>query len=129
QAIAQCVRSGKKLAVVFVDLDNFKEINDAHGHQVGDRVLVEVARRVSGAVRKTDTVARWGGDELILLLPGLNATADAGVVCERVKRLVQIELVKDSITASLTLSMGVSVYPDDASLPELLLKKSDIALY
>jgi diguanylate cyclase (GGDEF)-like protein len=129
QAIAQCVRVGKKLAVAFIDLDNFKRINDAHGHQVGDRVLVEVARCVSGAVRRTDTVARWGGDELILLLPGLNATADAGAVCERVKRLVQNELVKASITASLTFSMGVSVYPDDASLPELLLKKSDLALY
>src|SRR5947207_422878 len=125
QAIAQCVRLGKKLAVAFIDLDNFKQINDAHGHQVGDRVLVDVARCVSGAVRKTDTLARWGGDELILLLPGLNAAAHAGMVCERVRRLVQRELGKNSLTASLTLSMGLAIYPDDALLPGLLLKKSD----
>ena len=129
QSIARCVRLGEQLAVAFIDLDNFKQINDTHGHQVGDRVLVEVARCVGGAVRKTDTVARWGGDELILLLPGLNSAAHAGVVCERVRRLVQNELVKESFTASLTFSMGVAIYPDDASLPELLLKKSDVALY
>ena len=60
QAIAQCVRLSKKLALAFIDLDHFKPINDAHGHQMGDQILVEVARCVSAAVRKTDTVARWG---------------------------------------------------------------------
>src|SRR6266511_1541303 len=129
QSIAQCVRLGKKLAVAFIDLDNFARINAAHGHQVGDRVLVEVARCVSGALRKTDTVARWGGDELILLLPGLNAAVNAAVVCERVKRVVQNEFVKDAFTASLTLSMGLAICPDDATSSELLFKKSDIALY
>src|SRR2546425_909787 len=129
QAIAQSVRLSKKLALAFIDLDNFKPINDAHGHQVGDQILVEVARCVSATVRKTDTVARWGGDELILLLPGLNAPSQARAVCERVKHLVQKELARNPLTRLLTLSMGLAIYPDDASLPELLLQQADTALY
>jgi len=129
QAIAQSVRLSKKLALAFIDLDNFKPINDAHGHQVGDQILVEVARRVSATVRKTDTVARWGGDELILLLPGLNAPSQARAVCERVRHLVQKELARDPLTRPLTLSMGVAIYPDDASLPEVLFQQADTALY
>ncbi len=129
QAIAQCDRLGRKLAVTFLDLDNFKQINDAHGHQVGDQILVAVGRGVSAAVRKTDTVARWGGDELILLLPGLNAPAQARAACERVKQLVQKELACHPLTGPLTLSMGVAIYPDDAVPPELLLRHADAALY
>jgi len=129
QAIAQCVRESKKLALVFIDLDNFKPINDAQGHEVGDRILVEVAHRVSATVRKSDTVARWGGDELVLLLPGLNGPAQAGAVCERIKHLVQKELARNPLTRSLTLSMGLAMYPDDASLPEVLLRQADAALY
>jgi diguanylate cyclase (GGDEF)-like protein len=129
QAIAQCLRSGKRLAVVFIDLDNFKQINDAHGHRVGDRILVEVGRCVSATVRKIDTVARWGGDELILLLPGLSAPAQARAVCERLKRTVQKKLAANPVTGALTLSMGVANYPDDASSPDTLLQYADSALY
>jgi len=129
QAIAHCGRVGKKLAVVFVDLDNFKPLNDAHGHKVGDQVLVEVARCVNAAVRKTDTVARWGGDELILLLPGLNSPSLGLAVCSRVKRAVEKTLASNPLTRPLTLSMGVAIYPDDALLPEMLLQQADAALY
>src|SRR5439155_1065140 len=129
QAIAHCVRFGNKLAVAFIDLDNFKQINDAHGHQVGDQILVEVARCISAAVRKTDTVGRWGGDEFILLLPGLNDSSDAVAVCERVKRTAQEGLAGNRLTGPLTLSMGIALYPDDASLAELLLQQADTALY
>ena len=129
QAIAQCVRLSKKLALVFIDLDNFKPVNDAHGHQVGDQILVEVARHLSATVRKTDTLARWGGDEWVLLLAGLNAPAQARAVCERVKHLVQTGLARTRLTRPLTLSMGVAIYPDDASVPEVLVQQADTALY
>jgi diguanylate cyclase (GGDEF)-like protein len=129
QAIALCVRSGKKLALVFIDLDNFKPLNDAHGHQAGDRILVEVARCVGAAIRKSDTVARWGGDEWVLLLPGLNASSQARAVCERVKRQVQNALARNPLTRPLTLSMGLAIYPDDSSQPEVLLQLADTALY
>jgi diguanylate cyclase (GGDEF)-like protein len=129
QAVALCVRLSKKVALAFIDLDNFKPINDAHGHQIGDQILVEVARCVTATVRKTDTVARWGGDELILLLPGLNTPSQARAVCERVKHRVQKELARSPLTHSLTLSMGLAIYPDDASLPEVLLQRADTALY
>ena len=129
QAIAHCVRVSKKLALVFIDLDNFKPINDAHGHEAGDQILVEVARRVSATVRKSDTVARWGGDELVLLLPGLNAPSQARAVCGRIKLLVQKELARNPLAGPLTLSMGLAIYPDDASLPDVLLRQADAALY
>src|SRR5206468_10420956 len=66
-AMAQCERTQTKLGIVFIDLDNFKEINDTHGHRIGDQVLLAVTRRLREAVRRTDTLARWGGDEMILL--------------------------------------------------------------
>jgi len=129
QGIGQCMRSGKKLAVVFIDLDNFKQINDARGHDAGDRILVQVAQCVGGAVRKTDTVARWGGDELVLLLAGLAVPLQARAACERIQRIVQEELARNPLSGSLTLSMGVAICPDDASQPERLLQQADSALY
>ena len=129
QGISQCMRSGKKLAVVFIDLDNFKQINDARGHNVGDRILVQVAQCVAGAVRKTDTVARWGGDELVLLLAGLTVRSQVHAACERIQRIVQEELARNPASGTLTLSMGVAICPDDAAQPERLLQQADFALY
>ena len=129
QAMAQCARYRKKLAVVFLDLDNFKQINDAQGHRAGDRALIEVARRLQSAVRKTDTVARWGGDEIILLLPDVTDAAQARTTCERIKRKAQEEFAGEVLPSPLTLSMGVAIFPDDASAPETLLEQADAALY
>jgi diguanylate cyclase (GGDEF)-like protein len=129
QAIAQCVRLAKKLAVAFIDLDNFKQLNDAHGHHVGDQLLIEAARCISATVRKTDTLARWGGDELILLLPGLNEATQAREVCERIKHVVEKEFARNPLTGQVTLSMGIATYPDDATLPAMLLRQADAALY
>jgi len=117
------------LAVVFIDLDNFKQINDARGHDAGDRILVQVAQCVGGAVRKTDTVARWGGDELVLLLAGLAVPLQARAACERIQRIVQEELARNPISGPLTLSMGVAICPDDAAQTERLLQQADTALY
>ena len=129
QAIARCARHQEKLAVVFLDLDNFKQINDTHGHGIGDQVLCAVAQRLQAALRKSDTVARWGGDEMILLLPEIHHAQDALLACQRLKSTVTNELATDPMTSLLTLSMGIAVYPDDAQLPEILLQLADRALY
>ena len=128
-AIAQSERSGKKLALVFIDLDNFKTINDSYGHRVGDQVLVAVAGRFRETVRRTDTVARWGGDELIVLLPEVNHAEEARLVCERLKSAVQQQIADDHLSFPLTISMGIALYPDDATLAGALLQKADMALY
>jgi diguanylate cyclase (GGDEF)-like protein/PAS domain S-box-containing protein len=126
QAVAHSNRTHGKLAVAFVDLDNFKQINDTHGHEVGDQVLIAVAKRLGQAVRQSDTVARWGGDEMILLLPGLQEQ-DIRTVCERLKDRVQRQLTLED-GCFVTMSMGVAIFPDDAEDPEQLLQSADAAL-
>jgi diguanylate cyclase (GGDEF)-like protein len=129
QAIAQTERTGKKLAVVFVDLDHFKQVNDTHGHRAGDQLLLTVAAGMKDAVRKTDTVARWGGDELVLLLPEVHGAQEARLVCERIKQIVQKEIAKAHPKSPLTMSMGIALYPDDGDMAETLLQEADSALY
>jgi diguanylate cyclase (GGDEF)-like protein/PAS domain S-box-containing protein len=126
QAVAHSNRTHGKLAVAFVDLDNFKQINDTHGHEVGDQVLIAVARRLSQAVRKSDTVARWGGDEMILLLSNIHEQ-NFRTVCERLKDRVQKQLTLED-GCFVTMSMGVAIFPDDAEDPEQLLQSADAAL-
>lgn len=131
EAIAHCARTGKRLAVVFIDLDGFKQINDARGHQVGDRVLVQVTRRLNAAIRKSDTLARWGGDELVLLLPELADASEARLICERLQQGLRAHRSGHDTTddGSIGLSMGVAFYPTDALRPEALMKQADAALY
>ncbi len=126
QAIAHSRRNQRKLVVVFVDLDNFKQINDTRGHEVGDQVLIAVANRLSQAVRKSDTVARWGGDEMILLLPSIREQ-NIRTVCERLKDHVQKQLAKED-GFFVTMSMGAAIFPDDDEDPEQLLQSADAAL-
>jgi diguanylate cyclase (GGDEF)-like protein len=130
RAIENCARAGRKLAVVFMDLDHFKDLNDARGHQEGDRVLVRVARCLAHTIRQTDTLARWGGDELVLLLPGLDdPKEEVGPICQRLQRNLREELARKPAAASLSLSMGVAIYPGDALRPDKLLEQADAALY
>jgi len=129
QAIARSERNREKLAVVFLDLDNFKQINDTHGHRVGDQVLLAVADRLRELLRKTDTVARWGGDEMILVLPEMSDPQEALVVCQRLKSTVSKPFAQDQMSLPFTLSMGIAIYPDDAEAPETLLQQADMALY
>ncbi len=129
QAITQSLRGGTKTAIAFFDIDNFKQINDTYGHKVGDQLLIKIANYVKEATRRADTVARWGGDELILLLTGLHNQEEANFVCERIRRSVQEKLRDDDLGISATLSMGVAVCPDDAQTTELLEQQADTALY
>jgi diguanylate cyclase (GGDEF)-like protein/PAS domain S-box-containing protein len=126
QAVAHSNRTRGKLVVAFVDLDNFKQINDTHGHEVGDQYLIAVASRLGQAVRQSDTVARWGGDEMILLLSNIEEQ-DIRTVCERLKDRVQKQLTLED-GCFVTMSMGVAIYPDDAKDPDQLLQSADAAL-
>lgn len=129
QAIANSIRNGTKTALVFIDLDKFKHINDTLGHKVGDQVLVKLATYLREAVRKTDTVARWGGDEMILLLTNLRSRAETYAVCERIRQQVQKKLKDDELGVPATMSMGVAICPDDSVNPDILQQQADTALY
>jgi len=129
QAVLAAKRDGLQLAVLFIDLDRFKYINDSMGHHVGDKMLVEVSNRLRNTIRESDIVARIGGDEFVIVLTGLKDTgrvADlAGHVIEQLSRPYRVE--KHIFGSSP--SIGISVYPDDGDSIDELLKNSDIAMY
>lgn len=130
QAIGRARRTGAKLAILFLDLDEFKRINDTHGHDTGDAVLIEVARRLSEAIRVCDTPARWGGDELVVLLEDLDGEAGAHEVGERIRDALSAPLLASGGLA-VTASIGISIL-DDRSVSasaELLVKNADAAMY
>jgi diguanylate cyclase (GGDEF)-like protein/PAS domain S-box-containing protein len=128
-AMSQAQRDGRMVAVLFVDLDRFKSINDSLGHRTGDAVLQELGTRLRAAVRSTDTVARMGGDEFVFLLPGIDRAEEAiGVahkVLDAVRRPFNIEAREFVVTAS----VGISFYPTHASDGDTLIKQADTALF
>ncbi len=128
-AVAQAHRAGQKLAVLFLDLDRFKVINDSLGHGLGDRVLQTVAARLQASVREGDTVARVGGDEFILILPGVERPLQVARVAEKVCDALKEPFVLDGHELFVTTSMGISVYPDDGEDAEALIKNADTAMY
>jgi diguanylate cyclase (GGDEF)-like protein/PAS domain S-box-containing protein len=127
--IGKCNANGSKLAVLFIDLDRFKEVNDTLGHDIGDQLLIEAARRIGACVRDSDTVARLGGDEFTVILPGLdNAGRIEAIAQNMIDALVKpFELGQEQ--AFISASIGVTIYPDDATEIEELLKHADQALY
>lgn len=123
-------RTGEVLAVLFVDLDRFKGINDSLGHDVGDQVLVAVAERLRGQVRASDSIARYAGDEFTLILRHVNGRSNAARVAAKLLAGMQAPLILgNGAELHVTASIGVSVYPDDATDPEGLLKHADMAMY
>jgi diguanylate cyclase (GGDEF)-like protein len=128
-AVAQAHRHRQGLAVLFLDLDRFKVINDSLGHTVGDRLVREVAARLRTCVREGDTVARLGGDEFTLLLPHVGQAVDAAKVAKKVLDLVRIPFDIDARELFVTASMGISLYPDDGVDAETLVKNADTAMY
>jgi diguanylate cyclase (GGDEF)-like protein/PAS domain S-box-containing protein len=130
QAMAQTQRDQQKLAVCYLDLDDFKPINDALGPSEGDRVLVEVAHRLKACVRAGDTVARLGGDEFVLLLGDLANVEECERALDRVLTVLHTPLaVAAGPSLALTASLGVTLYPDDAADPDALLRHTDQAMY
>lgn len=129
QAIYTAASYGARLAVVFVDLDRFKYINDTLGHDVGDRLLQVMAERFASAVAESDTVARLGGDEFVLLLHGQSGPDTVTTVLERLLPTISAPLRYGQSDLEVTCSIGVALYPDDGSDPATLLKHADSAMY
>ena len=128
--LAQARRNGKKLALLFLDLNGFKQINDTLGHSCGDRLLQEVSRRLKNSIRESDTVARLGGDEFTVLMPDLGHADDVGTVLEKILGVFETPFtLGDGVVVSTTASIGVCMYPDDGACSEDLIKRADIAMY
>ena len=128
-AVAQAHRSASRLAILFLDLDRFKVINDSLGHSLGDRLLQEVAERLQAGVRQGDTVARLGGDEFILLLPGIGRAEDAAKVAEKILETLKFPIRLEDRELFVTASVGISLYPEDGFDVESLIKNADTAMY
>ncbi|RIX45636.1 MAG: bifunctional diguanylate cyclase/phosphodiesterase [Rhodocyclales bacterium GT-UBC] len=129
QAMRSSRRSGRPVAVAFVDLDNFKIINDSLGHAVGDRLLQEIAHRLSGSLREVDTVARYGGDEFVLVLADQSDVGDLGQTLERIQRRIAEPVLLDGHDLRVGGSIGVTVYPTEGQTFETLLSQADAAMY
>ncbi len=129
RGLLQARRMHTLLAVCYLDLDGFKPINDTWGHDAGDRVLVDVARRLKSALDVDDTVARIGGDEFVILMTGLGATEACLQGCQRVLDVLQQPLMVGTDAVQLTASMGVAVYPQDDADADTLLRHADQAMY
>lgn len=129
QALHTAERRGESVAVMMIDLDNFKQVNDALGHRAGDVVLAEAARRVLGCVRRADTFARHGGDEFVVVVAGPRAAEDARIVAEKILRELQAPFTVEGREFAIGASIGVSVFPGDAGDGEALLRNADVAMY
>ena len=129
QAISLAMRQDKQLAVLFVDLDQFKKINDSLGHAVGDKLLQSVAGRLVNCVRRTDTVSRLGGDEFVVLLSQVEHEEDAAVSARKILRALAAPHTVDDKNLDISMSVGVSTYPSDAADAESLMNKADTAMY
>lgn len=129
QAIELARRQGRQLAVMFMDLDQFKHINDSLGHAVGDQLLQSVAQRLVGCVRHSDTVSRQGGDEFVLLLPYIEHAEDAALSAQKVLAALVLPHHIDGHTIHIGASIGISIYPDDGLDAETLIKCADSAMY
>ncbi len=128
-AVAQAHRHNQRLAVLFLDLDRFKVINDSLGHSVGDELLRQIAERIQEYVREGDTVARLGGDEFTLLVPGITAEEDAAKIAHKICDAIHDPFWIDGRELFVTTSLGVSVYPADGHDAETLVRNADSAMY
>ena len=128
-SLAICKRKQEKLALLFVDLDNLKTINDEYSHSIGDALLIEVASRMKACVRETDTVARLGGDEFIILLPGVGGAEDAFKIAEKIKQAIIQPVVTHGATITTSASIGIAIYPDHGQDGFALMNNADRAMY
>jgi len=128
-SIAFARREGCMVGFLLIDIDEFKRINDTFGHAVGDAVLCTVASRLSSAVRASDTIIRFGGDEFVAIIPGIHAMKELVVVVDKILQAIRSPIVNGDHTITLTCSVGIAVYPASALTVGDLLKRADIAMY
>jgi diguanylate cyclase (GGDEF)-like protein/PAS domain S-box-containing protein len=129
QSLVALERRPGRVGLMFVDIDDFKDVNDAFGHDVGDGVLTEVGRRLSAVARRADTVARLGGDEFVVLLSYLHAEADVRAICDRITNTIRAPLVVDGRELAVTGSVGVVVTDEPTLDPGELVRRADVAMY
>lgn len=129
QAIAHSNRSGCKLAVCYLDLDNFKPVNDNYGHAAGDSLLIDVAERIAASIREGDTVSRQGGDEFALLINDVHTNAHCEEAVQRVINALESPCVIEGVEHEITASIGVAIYPDDDNDIDTLVRHADNAMY
>ena len=129
QLLPEARRHQWQLAVMFIDLDRFKIINDTLGHQVGDELLRDVAIRLSRVVRETDFVARLGGDEFVILLPAISGPADAAIIANKIIGALSSSILTGNHELHTSPSIGISIFPDDGSDGDTILKNADTAMY
>jgi diguanylate cyclase (GGDEF)-like protein/PAS domain S-box-containing protein len=129
QALKQARREHSRVAVMFVDLDFFKQVNDTLGHAVGDRLLQAVAERMRHCVRETDTIARQGGDEFVVLLADVKETSDAAMIAEKIIAQLAAPFQLDDHEIHIGASIGITLFPDDGRDVETLFRNADLAMY
>ncbi len=127
--IIAAMRENRKIALLFIDLDRFKNINDTLGHKVGDELLVEVSRRMKNTVRESDMLSRFGGDEFVIIIENFNDGYTIAYICEKILNLFKVPIQTEQHLLNITLSIGVSIFPDDARDSTTLFKYADIAMY
>jgi diguanylate cyclase (GGDEF)-like protein/PAS domain S-box-containing protein len=129
QTLARAQRATSTFAVLFMDIDRFKEVNDSRGHDVGDLLLRAFGQRLAKSVRKSDTVARIGGDEFVLILENVHRTVEADEIASKLQRSLARPFTLESKRLKVTASIGISFYPDHGQDAETLLRAADYAMY
>ena len=128
-AVAIAKREKSQIAVLFVDLDNFKRVNDTEGHKAGDELLIELVKRMQSRLREQDTLARLGGDEFVILLEGIRDANDLTALCDELLNTINQAFVINGRQHFVTLSIGISIFPEHDTVPEQLILKADMAMY
>jgi len=128
-AIVVAERQRRSIALLFLDIDNFKVVNDTLGHKLGDELIKVVAQRICGALRMMDTVARWGGDEFVILVESVASPGEAASVCEKIIEAVGVPISLGNNLLRIGASVGISLYPEDGADVTTLIKSADLALF
>ena len=129
KAIANARRRGAHIALLFLDIDQFKNINDTKGHAVGDEVVQHVARCLQSVVRDADTVSRHGGDEFLILLSDVSQASDAAIIAEKIVAAIAEPIFIQGHELSISVSLGITIYPDNGEDAAALIKRADEAMY